>query len=45
MLEGAGGPDSLQTSPDGQEQYRNGNFRLLRSADGALSRLLNFRGG
>ena len=42
MVEGAGGPDALQTSSEGVEQYRGGNFQLLWYAVGRKGAMLNF---
>ena len=41
-LGGAGGPDALQTSSEGVEQYRGGNFQLLWYAVGRKGAMLNF---
>ena len=42
ILGGAGGPDALQTSSEGVEQYRGGNFQLLWYAVGRKGAMLNF---
>ncbi len=45
LVEGAGGPVALQTSPDGRERYRGGKFRLLQCAVGNGEDRRNFRAG